>query len=68
MRAHKQTKLTVQLAQEGEEKLIRQGFTNVKENVEEADILALGEIVSNLAPETIETASVIETVEYQYNN
>ncbi|KAF1305344.1 hypothetical protein IV487_10870 [Enterococcus saccharolyticus] len=67
MRSHKQTKVTVQLAEEGSEKLVKQTFANVKAGVEEATILALGDIVERLAPTSVETASVIETVEYEYN-
>lgn len=67
MKAHNQTKLTVQLAQDGEEKLVKQTFANVIADSDEADILALGDIIAELAPETAALESVIETVEFEYN-
>ncbi|MGX7195755.1 DUF1659 domain-containing protein [Enterococcus olivae] len=67
MKAHNQTKLTVQLAQDGEEKMVKQTFANVIADSDEADILALGDIIAELAPETVALESVIETVEFEYN-
>lgn len=67
MKAHNQTKLTVQLAQDGEEKMVKQTFANVIADSDEADILALGDIIAELAPETATLESVIETVEFEYN-
>lgn len=67
MRSHKQTKVTVQLAEKGSEKLVKQTFTNVKAEVDEETILILGDIVEDLAPASTETVSVIETVEYEHN-
>lgn len=67
MKLHNQTKLTVQLAQDGEEKLIKQPFAHVIADPSEADILALGTVIATLAPETVELDSIIETVEFEYN-
>ncbi len=66
MRTQIQTKLTVQLMKEGDDKLIKQNFANVVAAPDEAAILSLGNIIASLAPAETELDSVVETVSYQY--
>ena len=67
MKLHKQTKLTVQLNVDGEEKLQTQTFANVKPDAEAESILALGEAVASFNPEDSTFESVIETVQFEYS-
>ena len=67
MKIHMQTKLTVQLVDD-EDTVLRQVMNNIVEDPSEEEILALGEIVASLAPETTELESVVETVAYEYSN
>lgn len=67
MKTHSQTTLTVQLTKEGEDQAIKQHFANVVAEPTEAQILALGDVVASLAPETVTLDTVIETVAYEYN-
>ncbi|WP_207942096.1 hypothetical protein DOK78_002975 [Enterococcus sp. DIV2402] len=67
MKTHSQTKLTVQFTQEGEDKTLKQNFANVIADPTEAQVLALGDVVASLAPDTVTLDTVIETVEYEYN-
>ncbi|MHC5268648.1 DUF1659 domain-containing protein [Enterococcus sp. LJL98] len=66
MKTHNQTKLTVQLSVEGEEKLQKQSFSNVKADASEEAILALGEVVASFDPENSSLDSMLETVEFEY--
>lgn len=67
MKAHKQTKLTVQLTVDGEEKLQTQTFANIKPAADEASILALGEVMTQFHPADSQFDSVIETVQFEYS-
>lgn len=66
MKTHSQTKLTVQLSVEGEEKLQKQSFSNAKADATEEDIIALGEVLASFDPENSELNSMLETVEFEY--
>ncbi len=67
MKAHKQTKLTVQLTVAGEEKLQTQTFANIKPEPDAANILALGEALTQFNPTDSQLDSVIETVQFEYS-
>ena len=55
------TKLQVQIEQAGEDKQKKVNFSNIVNNPAEADILALGEVMADLAPEGSSLDSVIVT-------
>lgn len=46
------TKLQVQIEQNGEDKQKKVNFSNIANNPAEADIVALGEIMADLAPDS----------------
>ncbi|MEO1771356.1 hypothetical protein [Candidatus Enterococcus ferrettii] len=46
------TKLQVQIEQNGEDKQKKVNFSNIINNPAEADIVALGEIMADLAPDS----------------
>ncbi|MGG5331527.1 hypothetical protein [Enterococcus sp. AZ163] len=55
------TKLQVQIEQNGEDKQKKVNFSNIINNPAEADIVALGEIMADLAPDGSSLDSVIVT-------
>ncbi|MGG5333248.1 hypothetical protein [Enterococcus sp. AZ163] len=55
------TKLQVQIEQNGEDKQKKVNFSNIVNNPAEADIVALGEIMADLAPDGSSLDSVIVT-------
>ncbi|GMA08931.1 hypothetical protein GCM10025886_20820 [Tetragenococcus halophilus subsp. flandriensis] len=66
MKNLEKTKLIVELSQPGKNNTIKQNFNDVVSDPSESAILALGETMTNLAPEENELALVTETVEYSY--
>jgi len=66
MKNLEQTKLSVELSQPDDDKTIKQNFSDVVAEPDEAAILSLGEAIASLAPEENELAFVTETVEYSH--
>lgn len=66
MKTRNQTKLTVQLSVDGEEKLQKQTFSHVKGDATEEDIIGLGEVIASFDPENSTLDSMLETVEFEY--
>lgn len=66
MKTRNQSKLTVQLNVDGEEKLQKQSFSHVKADATEETIIALGEAIASFDPENSQLASMLETVEFEY--
>ena len=66
MKASVTTELGIMYQEDGKERLSKQRMTNVVENPAEEDILALGDVFDNLAPQTAAVVSVVETVATEY--
>ncbi|WP_122645508.1 hypothetical protein [Enterococcus mediterraneensis] len=66
MKASVTTELGIMYQEDGKERLSKQRMTNVVENPAEEDILALGDVFDNLAPQSAAVVSVVETVATEY--
>lgn len=66
MKASVTTELGIMYQEDGKERLSKQRMTNVVENPTEEDILALGDVFDNLAPQSAAVVSVVETVATEY--
>ncbi|MDH6365641.1 soluble P-type ATPase [Enterococcus sp. PF1-24] len=60
------TKITVEMLKAGEEKPTKQSFSNVIDNVTEEKILALGDIITDLAPAATQFDSAVKTETTRY--
>ncbi|MGM0123427.1 hypothetical protein IGI37_000793 [Enterococcus sp. AZ194] len=66
MQTLESTKLTVILNEPGVEKDQKQTIATIIANPEEAQILALGDVIQSFAPETTVCASVLKTEQVSY--
>ncbi|KAF1302985.1 MULTISPECIES: DUF1659 domain-containing protein [Enterococcus] len=66
MKTHVSTELGIMYQEDGKEKLTKQRFANVVAVPSETEILALGDAMDQLAPNSAVVVSVIETVATQH--
>ncbi|MFV0557836.1 MAG: hypothetical protein ACK5MW_04265 [Enterococcus sp.] len=66
MKTHLKTGLGIMIQTDGEEKLASQTFSNIVDGIEEAQALALGDIVQTLLPQESSVVSVVETKQVEY--
>lgn len=66
MPSYEKTKITVGLQVAGIEKIQKQSFPHVKNQVTEAEVVALGKVLTKFAPKNTDLAELKKTQEVSY--